>query len=129
MKRPKNSLLSLACMLNSGHLGLQLLLNNLRMRTVTRTHPLHLHELKKMVSLQQEGVIVADTVATSAAVVVAEIVVIAVDSAVGMDKVGMDKAGMGRVNEMKEVVIGVELGVITVIVVVKTEVVVVRFDL
>lgn len=71
----------------------------------------------------------ADTVATSAAVVVAEIVVIAVDSAVGMDKVGMDKAGMGRVNEMKEVVIGVELGVITVIVVVKTEVVVVRFDL
>lgn len=124
MKRPKNSLLSLACMLNSGHLGLQLLLNNLRMRTVTRTHPLHLHELKKMVSLQQEGVIVADTVATSAAVVVAEIVVIAVDSAVGMDK-----AGMGRVNEMKEVVIGVELGVITVIVVVKTEVVVVRFDL
>lgn len=124
MKRPKNSLLSLACMLNSGHLGLQLLLNNLRMRTVTRTHPLHLHELKKMVSPQQEGVIVADTVATSAAVVVAEIVVIAVDSAVGMDK-----AGMGRVNEMKEVVIGVELGVITVIVVVKTEVVVVRFDL
>lgn len=124
MKRPKNSLLSLVCMLNLGHLGLQLLLNNLRMRTVTRTHPLHLHELKKMVSLQQEGVIVADTVATSAAVVVAEIVVIAVDSAVGMDK-----AGMGRVNEMKEVVIGVELGVITVIVVVKTEVVVVRFDL
>lgn len=124
MKRPKNSLLSLVCMLNLGHLGLQLLLNNLRMRTVTRTHPLHLHELKKMVSPQQEGVIVADTVATSAAVVVAEIVVIAVDSAVGMDK-----AGMGRVNEMKEVVIGVELGVITVIVVVKTEVVVVRFDL
>jgi hypothetical protein len=126
MKPLKNSPPLLAYMLNSGHPGPRPPLSHLLMLTVTLMHQQRLDNLRMTVSPKQEGAVAVDIVATSVAVVAAVIVVIVVDSAVDMVKVGM-----GKVNETKEVVIGVDLGeeVITVRVVVMIEAVVVRFVL